>query len=241
MLLFPLQSVLAEGQEQAAPAPAAAPRDLAAAFPVQYLPFEGSSIITCGPGEGRHIHNPASDTYEAVDFVPLDWSKVRSVAAGKVIYAREGYNFAYGNLVLVRHGEYVTYYGHLASIAVREGQDVAAGETLGIVGATGIATAVHLHFELRVGVDRLPCSGRSISITHWPGLEWFRDSRDSMAQPLPFTGFSGRAVGEAIPVAALATPQPAPAAKMAATPAAPQGLQEITLLDPPAWAKVGAN
>jgi murein DD-endopeptidase MepM/ murein hydrolase activator NlpD len=57
----------------------------------------------------------------------------------------------YGNLVVVEHPRGVrSWYAHLARIDVRDGQSVVAGTRLGSVGATGVATGPHLHFELRL-------------------------------------------------------------------------------------------
>jgi murein DD-endopeptidase MepM/ murein hydrolase activator NlpD len=42
-------------------------------------------------------------------------------------------------------------YAHLSRIGVRSGQSVVAGSYVGAVGATGLATGPHLHFELRLG------------------------------------------------------------------------------------------
>ena len=57
----------------------------------------------------------------------------------------------YGKLVVLRHGQGMTsWYAHLSRIAVRRGQCVAAGATLGRVGSTGNSTGPHLHFELRL-------------------------------------------------------------------------------------------
>ena len=41
-------------------------------------------------------------------------------------------------------------YAHLSSIQVGRGRWVAAGSRVGLVGATGIASGPHLHFELRL-------------------------------------------------------------------------------------------
>lgn len=62
-----------------------------------------------------------------------------------------------GNYIIVKHSDdYWTYYGHLASVNVKQGDNVSTSSVLGICGATGKATGVHLHFEV------------------WKGGEWQR-------------------------------------------------------------------
>ena len=82
----------------------------------------------------------------------------QAAAAGKVIEA--GVKGPYGKYVLIDHGAGVsTAYAHLASIDVKQGQCVSAGEPIGIPGSTGLSTGPHLHFEvLKDGkaVDPLP-------------------------------------------------------------------------------------
>lgn len=54
-----------------------------------------------------------------------------------------------GNLVSIDHGDgLVTQYAHLASMSVSSGERVSAGEVVGRIGARGLATGVHLHFEV---------------------------------------------------------------------------------------------
>jgi murein DD-endopeptidase MepM/ murein hydrolase activator NlpD len=54
----------------------------------------------------------------------------------------------YGNYVVIEHANGIfTGYGHLASLAVREGQQVTKGQRLGIIGTTGPSTGIHLHFQ----------------------------------------------------------------------------------------------
>jgi murein DD-endopeptidase MepM/ murein hydrolase activator NlpD len=64
----------------------------------------------------------------------------------------------YGNIVIIQHnfaapegGTVFTLYGHLKQVLVQTGQQVTAGEKIGLVGMTGIAIGPHLHFEVRVG------------------------------------------------------------------------------------------
>ena len=61
-----------------------------------------------------------------------------------------GYNLAYGNYVVVAHGNgYKTVYAHLGHIDTEKGKEVAQGDVIGTVGSTGAASEACLHFEIR--------------------------------------------------------------------------------------------
>jgi murein DD-endopeptidase MepM/ murein hydrolase activator NlpD len=56
----------------------------------------------------------------------------------------------YGNYVVVRHYNGLeTLYGHFSKTLVEVGQQVKAGEVLGLGGSTGRSTGPHLHYEVR--------------------------------------------------------------------------------------------
>lgn len=83
------------------------------------------------------------------DFGAPTGTPVRATGDGTV--ASAGWNGGYGNLVVVRHpGGYVTRYAHLSRFApgTRTGRRVKEGDVIGYVGATGLATGPHLHYEL---------------------------------------------------------------------------------------------
>ena len=56
----------------------------------------------------------------------------------------------YGNYIEIDHGNgIITAYGHLRVRNVKKGQKVEKGQTIGIMGQTGMSTSVHLHYEIR--------------------------------------------------------------------------------------------
>ncbi|MFH1896604.1 MAG: M23 family metallopeptidase [bacterium] len=60
-----------------------------------------------------------------------------------------GWNYGYGNQVVVDHGNgYQTNYAHLSSVSVGAGDSVSKGQALGVMGNTGRSFGTHLHFEV---------------------------------------------------------------------------------------------
>ena len=71
-------------------------------------------------------------------------------AAGGASVTQVGEDPEYGEFVLLTHPEeYQTMYGHLSRIIVTAGQEVEAGQVIGLSGNSGRSTAPHLHFEIR--------------------------------------------------------------------------------------------
>lgn len=74
---------------------------------------------------------------------------IRAAASGVVFFA--GWSTAYGNVTLIDHGDgLMTMYAHQSRFALRKGQGVVVGDTIGYVGSTGFSTGPHLHFEVHV-------------------------------------------------------------------------------------------
>ena len=72
------------------------------------------------------------------------------LAAGTGVVSRTGYDKGLGNYIKIVHGNgYETTYGHLSQVLPKRGQVVILGEKIGIAGKTGLATGVHLHYEVR--------------------------------------------------------------------------------------------
>ncbi|WP_438312198.1 peptidoglycan DD-metalloendopeptidase family protein [Sporosarcina sp. FA9] len=88
------------------------------------------------------------------DFAKTGTVPIRAVANGKVILARSTETDGFGRVVFIEHnlkeGEFVTVYAHLSSVAVRAGQVVSQGTSVGAMGNTGNSTGQHLHFELHL-------------------------------------------------------------------------------------------
>ncbi len=88
--------------------------------------------------------------HAGVDFPAASGTPVAASADGRVVQA--GWLAGgWGYTVTIAHERGVrTMYAHLSRVDVRVGDDVAAGVTVGRVGASGDATGPHLHFELRL-------------------------------------------------------------------------------------------
>ena len=108
--------------------------------------------------------NGMREAHHGVEFVNPEGTPVLAAADGTVIAAGNDHSelyadwpFFYGNLIIIEHSRaplefpLYTLYGHLSEVQVEVGQQVQAGEQIGLVGLSGTAIGAHLHFEVRVG------------------------------------------------------------------------------------------
>lgn len=118
----------------------------ASAAPSFSLPFPCGQTWT---GQTRTNHNPQN----AIDFTRSNalGSSVVASAKGTVETVKNLGNTSYGKYVVINHGGgWKTYYAHLNSFSVSQGQSVSKGQKIGTVGSTGNSTGPHLHFEQRL-------------------------------------------------------------------------------------------
>ncbi len=89
--------------------------------------------------------------YNGIDIAAPVGTPIYASAEGIVIIARSsGYNGGYGSYVVISHSNGTqTLYGHMSKVSVQQGQNVAKGEIIGLVGNTGKSTGPHIHFEIR--------------------------------------------------------------------------------------------
>jgi murein DD-endopeptidase MepM/ murein hydrolase activator NlpD len=111
------------------------------------LPVPGPVISVFGK---RSVYNrrPRSP-HAGVDFRGAKGTPIRAPNAGIIVLADNLYYS--GNTVIIDHGMGLySYLGHMSSISVKEGDPVNAGDIVGKVGSTGVATGPHLHWTIRL-------------------------------------------------------------------------------------------
>ena len=99
-------------------------------------------------GVQRVFNGTVQSTHEGLDFRVPSGTSVAAINSGRVILARP--LFFEGNFVVIDHGQgLLSLYLHLSKFTVKEGDDVAKGQEIGISGGTGRATGPHLHLAVR--------------------------------------------------------------------------------------------
>jgi len=116
--------------------------------------------------------------HKGIDLQARPAVPIYSAAPGRVLEV--GQQSGFGYQVLISHGKGVyTRYGHLAYFAdgLKAGQTIGFGQPLGLMGQTGNATAIHLHFEVLTGNYNTPQKSwglkahNPLDFPKWSGLD----------------------------------------------------------------------
>ena len=106
-----------------------------------------------GKREYTYRGKRVKDFHNGIDLI--GGHEIVAAADGEVVSTRnEGKQYGNGCYVRIKHsnGLYTLYY-HLksGSVTVKKGQKVIKGQVIGIIGKTGKATGVHLHYQIDKG------------------------------------------------------------------------------------------
>jgi len=86
-------------------------------------------------------------SHYGIDIATSRGSRIRSAGSGVVILS--GWTQGFGNIVIISHGNGLTsYYAHAMRLLVEQGDHVRKGQSIALLGSTGISSAPHLHFEI---------------------------------------------------------------------------------------------
>ena len=116
------------------------------------VPASGRITDSFGPRQSVCARGMCSGTFHrGTDIGTGFGAPIYAAHSGTVRFA--GWSGAYGNFILIDHGDGVTTgYAHIQSggILVPPGKSVSAGEIIAFTGSTGLSTDPHLHYEVRV-------------------------------------------------------------------------------------------
>jgi len=105
--------------------------------------------ITSSFGTRVHPVFKTKSMHTGIDIDAKRGDPVKAAGSGEVLYS--GWLRGYGQIIILDHGsDMTTVYAHLDQSLVSEGDRVKAGNVIGKVGSTGVATGAHLHFEVRI-------------------------------------------------------------------------------------------
>ena len=104
--------------------------------------------ITSRYGWRRHPLSRNRHFHQGIDIGAKQGTRIRAAAKGVVIHS--GKSGGYGRLIILRHNQgYLSAYAHCSKIYVKKGTVVKQGQMIARVGASGLATGSHLHFEIK--------------------------------------------------------------------------------------------
>ncbi len=115
-------------------------------------PLSNKDLKRTASGFGYRIHPiyKISKFHAGMDFTAPTGTDIYATGNG-VIREVKSERRELGNHIIIDHGYgYTTIYAHLDRFNVRVGQKVKRGDVIGFVGCTGLSTAPHLHYEVKI-------------------------------------------------------------------------------------------
>ena len=111
------------------------------------IPMLGVPRLSSGFGKRMDPITNAWSEHEGLDFLGAIGMTIYAAGSGLVTFA--GWDNAFGQSVLINHGDgYVSRYAHASQLLVKEGARVDYHQPIALVGTTGRSTGPHLHFEI---------------------------------------------------------------------------------------------
>lgn len=113
----------------------------------------GIGHVSMGFGQNKHPFTGQWYVHKGIDLSTYRYGDpIIATADGQVVTVE--YDSGWGNYVIVKHKHgFYTRYAHMQSYNVTRGQHVQQGQVIGYIGATGVATGPHLHYEVHIGSD----------------------------------------------------------------------------------------
>lgn len=110
------------------------------------MPVTGTASIVGSFGQRKHSEWNVITNSNGIDIQAQQGANIRTVFEGEVskVFSVPGYN----TCVIVRHGDYYTFYGNIYDLFVKSGDKLKTGQSLGRIYTdpdTGVAT---MHFQL---------------------------------------------------------------------------------------------
>lgn len=128
-------------------------------IPIFISPIDGISVEDLekiiSSDFGLRVLNRQANIHKGLDLVAKKGTKIRAAADGVVVLhypPPDGYykgHPEYGGLLILGHGDGAyTFYAHLSETWIGGGAEVKQGQYIGVIGDTGNAYGIHLHFEI---------------------------------------------------------------------------------------------
>jgi murein DD-endopeptidase MepM/ murein hydrolase activator NlpD len=114
-----------------------------------YKPNLDTGTVTAWMRDDWHRIDGRESNHTGIDISVPEQTAIHAVAKGTVL--KVDWNDCGGNYVLIDHGSWVSYYGHMYEKSkLTEGKEVKKGDDIGKLGNTGsCTTGAHLHFTVR--------------------------------------------------------------------------------------------